>query len=212
LRRKARVSDKLEKLAAADAIRAVKFADLVVLLVDANFPFEKQDLTIADRVEREGRALVIALNKWDSVADKANRLAQLRTDAERLLPQLKGTPVVPISGRTGAGIDELMQAIFATAAVWNARISTGQLNRWLAAEIEAHPPPAVSGRRIKIRYMTQAKARPPHFVLFGTQLDHLPDSYQRFLVNNLRQSFNLPGVPIRLRLKTSKNPFETGKG
>jgi GTP-binding protein len=211
LRRKARVNDKLEKLAAADAIRAVKFADLVVLLLDATLAFEKQDLTIADRVEQEGRALVIALNKWDIVADKVARLVQLRVDAERLLPQLKGAPVVPISGQTGAGIEDLMRAIVATDAVWNRRLPTGQLNRWLAAVIEAYPPPAVSGRRIKIRYMTQVKARPPQFVLFGTQLDHLPESYQRFLANNLRQSFNLPGVPIRLRLRTSKNPFEVGK-
>jgi len=207
LRRKARVTGKLEKLAAADAIRAVKFAELVVLLLDATIPFEKQDLSIADRVEYEGRALVIALNKWDLIDAKGNKLKQLRDDADRLLPQLKGTPVIPISSLTGFGLDKLMQAIISVDAIWNTRISTGKLNRWLGAALEATPPPAVSGRRIKIRYITQAKARPPHFVLFGNQLDHLPESYKRFLINSLRQNMKLPGVPIRLTFRASKNPY-----
>ncbi len=207
LRRKARLTGKLEKLAAADAIRAVKFAELVVLLLDATIPFEKQDLSIADRVEYEGRALVIAVNKWDLVDAKGPKLQQLRDDADRLLPQLKGTPVIPVSGLMGTGIDKLMQAILHVHAIWNTRISTGKLNRWLGETIEATPPPAVSGRRIKIRYITQAKARPPHFVLFGNQLDHLPESYKRFLINSLRKNLKLPGVPIRMTFKASKNPY-----
>jgi GTPase len=207
LRRKARLTGKLEKLAAADAIRAVKFAELVVLLLDATIPFEKQDLSIADRVEYEGRALVIAVNKWDLVDAKGPKLQQLRDDADRLLPQLKGTPVIPVSGLMGTGIDKLMQAILHVHAIWNTRISTGKLNRWLGETIEATPPPAVSGRRIKIRYITQAKARPPHFVLFGNQLDHLPESYKRFLINSLRKNLKLPGVPIRVTFKASKNPY-----
>jgi GTPase len=207
LRRKARLTGKLEKLAAADAIRAVKFAELVVLLLDATIPFEKQDLSIADRVEYEGRALVIAVNKWDLVAAKGPKLQQLRDDADRLLPQLKGTPVIAVSGLMGTGIDKLMQAILNVHAIWNKRISTGKLNRWLAETIEATPPPAVAGRRIKIRYITQAKARPPHFVLFGNQLDHLPESYKRFLINSLRKNFKLPAVPIRMAFRASKNPY-----
>jgi GTPase len=207
LRRKARLTGKLEKLAAADAIRAVKFAELVVLLLDATIPFEKQDLSIADRVEYEGRALVIAVNKWDLVDAKGTKLQQLRDDADRLLPQLKGTPVIPVSGLMGTGIDKLMQAILNIHAVWNTRISTGKLNRWLGETLEATPPPAVSGRRIKIRYITQAKARPPHFVLFGNQLDHLPESYKRFLINSLRKNLKLPGVPIRMTFRASKNPY-----
>jgi len=208
LRRRARVEEKLERLAVADALRAVRFAEVVVLLLDATIPFERQDLTIADLVEREGRALVIGLNKWDLIVDKSVTAKHLREEADRLLPQLRGTRVIPVSGLTGAHLDRLLEAVVATHEVWNKRISTGRLNRWLAPVIDATPPPAVSGRRIKIRYMTQPKARPPFFVLFGNQLTHLPESYRRFLTNGLRETFGLQGVPIRLSTRGQKNPFE----
>jgi GTP-binding protein len=208
LRKRARIEDKLEKLGAADALRAARFAEVVVVLLDATIPFEKQDLTIVDLIEREGRAVVIGLNKWDLVADQPGLLKELKEKATRLLPQVKGAPVVPLSGLAGEGIDRLMKAIFETHAVWNRRISTARLNQWLANALAANPPPAVSGRRIKIRYMTQVKARPPHFALFGNQLAALPQSYTRYLVNGLRETFDLPGVPIRLSLRTGKNPFD----
>jgi GTP-binding protein len=183
-----------------------------VLLLDATIPFEKQDLTLADLVEKEGRALVIGLNKWDLVDNKSLRAQELRTEADRLLPQLRGTRVIPLSGLTGAHVDKLMEAILATAEIWNIRISTGRLNRWLAPVIDATPPPAVSGRRVKIRYMTQPKARPPHFVLFGNSVDKIPESYKRYLVNGLRETFGLTGVPIRLSMRGgSKNPYAPTK-
>jgi GTP-binding protein len=207
MRRRANVQDKLEKLAVADALRAVRFAEVVVVLLDATIPFEKQDLTIADLVEREGRALVFGLNKWDLVPDPNKKLQELREEADRLLPQLRGSPVVPVSGLTGAGLDKLMAAVMRVHETWNKRISTGKLNRWLTAVVDRTPPPAVSGRRIKIRYMTQPKARPPYFVLFGNQLTALPTSYERFLVNGLRETFDLPGVPIRISKRTSENPY-----
>ncbi len=202
LRRRARVVEKLEKLATADGLRAVRFAEVVVLLLDATIPFEKQDLTIADLVEREGRALVIGLNKWDLVGDKSGKAQELRAEADRLLPQLKGTRVIPVSGLTGAHVDKLLEAVVATHEVWNKRIATGRLNRWLAPVVEATPPPAVSGRRVKIRYMTQPKARPPFFVLFGNQVEHIPESYKRYLANGLRETFGLFGVPIRLPMRS----------
>ncbi len=211
LRKRARVQDKLEKLSVADALRAVQFAEVVVVLLDATIPFEKQDLTIVDLIEKEGRALVIGLNKWDLVADRPGLLKDLREEASRLLPQVRGAPVVPISGLAGEGLDRLMEAVFQAAEVWNRRISTAKLNQWLGEALEANPPPAVSGRRIKIRYMTQVKARPPHFALFGNQLSALPKSYTRYLVNSMRESFELPGVPIRLSLRTGKNPYDKGR-
>lgn len=211
LRRRARVESKLEKLAAADALRAVRFAEVVVVLLDATIPFEKQDLTIVSLVEREGRALVIGLNKWDLIEDRNARLAELREEAEHLLPDVKGVPIVPLSGMTGAGVEKLLEAVMKVEETWNKRVSTGKLNRWLGAVIDRTPPPAVSGRRIKIRYMTQPNARPPTFLLFGNQLDHLPDSYKRFLVNGLRQTFDLKGVPIRIGSRMGKNPFENRK-
>jgi GTP-binding protein len=211
LRRRAKVEDKLEKLAGADALRAAKFAEVVVLLLDATIPFEKQDLTLADLVAREGRALVIGLNKWDLIDDKGTKLTELREEASRLLPQVKGSPVIPVSGTTGEGIFKLMDAITRVHEVWNKRISTAKLNRWLASALEQTPPPAVSGRRIKIRYMTQLRARPPYFIIFGNQLDELPVSYERFLINGLRQAFDLPGVPIRISKKTGENPFDRKK-
>jgi GTP-binding protein len=211
LRKRARVEDKLEKLAGADALRAAKFAEVVVLLVDATTPFEKQDLTLADLAAREGRAIVIGLNKWDLVEERGKRLRELREEANRLLAQVRGVPVVPVSGATGEGIPALMDAIFRVHETWNKRISTSRLNRWLEGAIESTPPPAVAGRRIKIRYMTQLRARPPYFVIFGNQLDHLPESYRRFLMNGIRETFDLPGVPIRLSVKTSDNPYAGNK-
>ena len=177
------------------------------MLLDATIPFEKQDLTITDLAAREGRALVIGVNKWDLIADKPAKIVELREEAERLLPQVRGAPVVPVSGATGQGLDALMEAILHVHEVWNRRISTARLNRWLEGVLDQTPPPAVAGRRIKIRYMTQPKARPPHFVVFGNQLDELPESYQRFLINGLRKTFDLPGVPIRITLKQGENPF-----
>ncbi len=211
LRKRARVDEKLEKLAGADALRAAKFAEVVVLLVDAAAPLEKQDLTLADLIAREGRALVIAVSKWDLVKDRAARLKELREEAARLLPQLKGTAIVPVSGATGEGIAAMMGAVFAVHETWNKRISTGRLNRWLATALEANPPPAVSGRRIKIRYITQQRARPPYFIVFGNQLASLPESYKRFLINGIRETFDLKGVPLRLSTRTNENPYE-GKG
>ena len=210
MRRRARIDDKLEKLAVSDGLRAVRFAEVVVVLLDATIPFEKQDLTIVDLVESEGRALVIGLNKWDLVADQPGLLKSLREDCTRLLPQVRGVSVVPLSGLAGDGIDTLMKAVTDTAEVWNRRISTSKINDWLSEATQRNPPPAVASRRIKIRYATQVKARPPHFALFGNQLDALPKSYTRYLVNNLREAFDLPGVPIRLSLRTSKNPFDKG--
>ena len=211
LRRRARVTDKLEKLAGADALRAVRFSEVVVLLVDSTIPFEKQDLTIADIAASEGRAVVIGLGKWDLIEDRGKTLIRLREEAERLLAQIRGCPVIPVSGATGEGLDELMRAVIGVHETWNKRISTARLNRWLINTIEQNPPPAVSGRRIKIRYMTQPKSRPPHFVLFGNQLDELPTSYERFLINGLRKTFDFPGVPLRISRKTADNPYEGKK-
>jgi GTP-binding protein len=207
LRKRARIEDKLEKLSVADALRAVKFAEVVVVLLDATIPFEKQDLSIIDLIEREGRALVIGVNKWDLVADQPGLLKDLKERATRLLPQIRGVPVVPLSGLAGDGLDRLMEAVTGAAEVWNTRIATARLNQWLQDALDANPPPAVSGRRIKIRYMTQVKARPPHFAVFGNQLDALPTSYSRYLVNSLRESFKLPGTPIRISMRTGKNPY-----
>jgi GTPase len=212
LRRKSRVIEKVEKLAVADALRAVRFAEVVVLLLDATIPFEKQDLTLADLVEQEGRALVIGLNKWDLIDNKSDRARELREEADRLLPQLRGARVIPVSGLTGAHIDRLMEAIIATHEIWNMRISTGRLNRWLAPVVDATPPPAVSGRRVKIRYITQPKARPPFFILFGNSVASIPESYKRYLVNGLRETFGLIGVPIRLSMRSGgDNPYAPKK-
>src|SRR5918911_148058 len=208
LRKRARVEDKLEKLSVADALRAIRFAEVVVGLLDATIPFEKQDLSIVDLVEREGRAVVIGLNKWDLVADRPGHLKELREESARLLPQVRGAPLVPISGLAGEGLDRLMQAVTQAYEVWNRRVPTAKLNQWLEGALSANPPPAVSGRRIKIRYMTQAKARPPTFAVFGNQLDALPKSYTRYLVNGLREAFDLRGAPIRVMLRMGKNPFD----
>jgi GTP-binding protein len=205
LRRPPRVQEKLEKLSVADAINAIRFAEVVVLLVDVERPFEEQDLRIADLVEREGRALVIAISKWD--LHEQRTIAALREEADRRLPQLKGLPLVGVSGLTGEGLDRLMQAIADIHAVWNRRVPTPALNRFLGEVTSAHPPPAVSGRRIRLNYMTQPKSRPPTFVLFCTRAAAVPDGYRRYLVNALREAFDLPGTPIRLTLREKANPF-----
>ena len=207
MRRRARVTDKLEKLSVADGLRAVQFAEVVVLLLDATQALEKQDLTIADQVAKEGRALVIAVNKWDLVTDKATATKALAEDVARLLPQLSGVPVVTLSATTGAGVGKLMPAVMRIYDLWNKRISTAKLNQWLEFQTARHPPPAPSGRRIKLRYMTQARARPPTFALFCSNAKELPDSYKRYLINGLREDFDLPGVPLRINLRKGKNPY-----
>jgi GTPase len=207
LRRKMRVEGGAEELAVGDALRAIRFAQVVVLLLDAERPFEKQDLQIADLVVEEGRALVIAVNKWDLVRAPQARLAELRETCERLLPQIKGVAFVTVSALTGKGIDALMGAVLAADALWNRRLPTHALNQWLREAVDAHSPPAVSGRRIKLRYITQSNARPPTFVLFCSRPKALPDSYVRYLVNSLRETFDLGGVPIRLHLRKGENPY-----
>lgn len=211
MRKKAKVQEKLEKLSVSDGLRAVKFAEVVVVLLDVQIPFESQDLRIADFAEREGRAVVVAVNKWDLEEDKPHKLNELREAFGRLLPQLRGAPMVMVSALTGRGLDRLHAAIVKAHAVWNARISTSRLNRWLAAQVAAHPPPAPGGRRIRLRYMTQVKTRPPTFVLFCSHPDAVPDDYKRFLVNGLRRDFDLPGTPIRLYLRAGENPYKDRK-
>jgi len=208
LRRKARIQDKLEKLAVSDALRSMRYAEVVVLLLDATIPFEKQDLQLGDLVAREGRALVVALNKWDLVTNRGGALKKHREDLDRLLPQVRGAQIVALSALVGDGVDRLMKAVFAAHDIWNRRISTAQLNRWLTGMLEQHPPPAVRGSRVKLRYMTQAKARPPQFIVFGTRTDALPESYIRYLVNGLRDQFALPGTPIRLTFRQPDNPYD----
>ena len=207
-----RVEGRAEELSVGDALKAIRFAEVVVLLLDAEQPFEKQDLQIADLIEQEGRALVIAVNKWDLVRERDKRLAELRETCARLLPQIKGVALVPVSAMTGQGLDRLMQAVLAADALWNRRLPTHALNRWLQDAVDAHPPPAVSGRRIKLRYMTQANARPPTFVLFCSRPKALPDSYSRYLVNALRESFDMPGVPIRLQSAQGRQSLRARQG
>jgi GTPase len=207
LRRKARVQEKLEKLAVADALRAIRFAEVVVLVLDAEAPFEKQDLQLADLVEQEGRALVIALDKWDLIVDRQKTRDELNRRVARLLPQVTGVAMVPVSGLTGEGVEKLMDSVVGAYKIWNRRVSTPRLNRWLGETVERHPPPAVSGRRIKLRYLTQSKARPPTFVAFCSRPEALPAAYRRYLVNAIRQDFDLPGTPIRLVLRKGDNPF-----
>jgi GTP-binding protein len=207
LRRPPRVQEKLEKLSVADAINAIRFAEVVVLLMDAEHPFEEQDLRIADLVEREGRALVIGISKWDLKARQAGAISKLQEEADERLPQVKGVPVIGVSGMTGEGIDRLMEAVLDIHEVWNQRVTTNELNRWLDGVLAAHPPPAVSGRRIRLNYITQPKSRPPSFVLFCTRADAVPAAYRRYLVNALRDTFDMPGTPIRLTLREKDNPF-----
>jgi len=207
MRKKAKVQAKLEKLSVSDGLRAVKFAEVVVVLLDVQVPFESQDLRIADLAEREGRAVVVAVNKWDLEEEKPQKLNELREAFGRLLPQLRGAPMVMVSALTGKGLDRLHAAIVKAYQTWNTRISTGRLNRWLAGQTAEHPPPAPSGRRIRLRYMTQVKTRPPTFVVFASVPEAVPEDYKRFLVNGLRRDFDMPGTPIRLYLRSGDNPY-----
>ena len=207
MRRQAKVVQKLEKLSVADTLRAVRFAEVLVLVLDATQPFERQDLHLADLVSREGRALVIAVNKWDLVKDSQSVPQDLRERCGRLLPQVRGVPMVTLSGLTGRDCDNLMPAIIDLYDVWNRRIPTAQLNRWLEDMVSRHSPPAVSGRRIRLRYMTQAKSRPPTFIVFCSRPEDLPAAYERYLVNGLRDDFGLPGIPLRIHLRKGRNPY-----
>jgi len=208
LRRRSRVDEKLEKLSVADALNAVRFAEVVVVLLDVENAFEEQDQRIADLVEQEGRAIVIAVNKWDLKEPTAGAIGKLRALAEEKLTQLKGVQLVAVSALTGEGLDRLMQAIVDAYAVWNKRMPTSALNRWFEATVASHPPPAVAGRSLRLNYITQAKSRPPSFVVFCTRADAVPDAYKRYLLNSLRESFDLPGTPIRLTLREKDNPFK----
>ena len=208
MRKRANVQDKLEKLSVADGLRAVDFAEVVVLLLDATRGLEAQDLRIADRVLEEGRALVIALNKWD-VAEEATALFQgVRVALDEGLAQARGVPLLSVSAITGKGTDSIMETAFAIRETWSRRVTTGELNRWFRDAVEKNPPPAPSGRRIKLRYLTQAKTRPPGFIVFGTRVDQLPESYRRYIVNGIRRDLGFDGVPIRLTLRAAKNPYD----
>jgi GTPase len=207
LRRRSRIEEKLEKLSVADALRAVRFAEVVVMMMDAQNRFEEQDLRIADLVEREGRAIVLAVNKWDLMGRQSSLVSALRSDVDHWLPQVKGAPIVAVSGLMGEGIDRLMSAIEQAYAVWNKRVPTAALNRWFEQAVDTNPPPSVSGRRLKLNYITQAKARPPSFVLFCSRADAVPQSYLRYLVNSMREYFELPGTPVRIALREKANPF-----
>lgn len=209
MRKKAKVQDKLERLAVADGRRAVDFAEVVVLLLDATLGLEAQDLRIADQVLQEGRALVVAINKWD-LAENASQLFQgIRAALDEGLAQVRGVPVLAVSARTGKGLDQLIGAAFTIRDIWSRRVSTGELNRWFEEAVEKNPPPAPGGKRIKLRYITQVGTRPPSFVLFGTRTDMLPESYRRYLVNGIRRDLDFPGVPIRLAARASRNPFDS---
>ena len=207
LRRRAKAVQRIEKLSAADALRAIDFAQVVVLLVEAEAPMERQDLTIARRVVDEGRALVIALNKWDICVDRQAAMTALGERLQRSLPQTRGLPLVPVSALTGHNLERLLEAVFAAYEVWNRRLPTPALNRWLGGMVQRHPPPAPGGRRVKLRYMTQAKTRPPRFVIFCSKPQAVPESYLRYLENALRDDFDLPGTPIRITLRKGKNPY-----
>ena len=207
LRRKMRVEGTAEELSVGDTLKAIRFAEAVVVVLDAEAPFEKQDLQIIDLIVQEGRAVVIAVNKWDLMEEPQKRLAELREKCDRLLPQIKGVPLVPVSALSGKGLDKLMRAVLEADRLWNRRLPTRRLNEWLQEAVEAHPPPAVSGRRLKLRYMTQANARPPTFILFCSRPKAVPESYVRYLVNGLRKSFEMAGVPIRLHLRGGANPY-----
>ena len=211
MRKKARVQEKLEKLSVMDALRAVDFAEVVVLMIDATRGLEVQDLKIADRALQEGRALIVALNKWDVAENASSLFNGIKAALDEGLAQARGVPVLTVSGATGKGIDVLLKVAFETREAWSRRVSTGQLNRWFERAIEANPPPAPGGKRIKARYVTQVKTRPPSFVLFGTRVDLLPESYRRYLINGLRKEFDFGAVPVRLSLRAPKNPFDRDK-
>lgn len=208
VRRKARVTEKLEKLSVADGLRAVKFAEVVVLLIDATSPFDKQDIQLADLVEREGRALVIAINKWDLKLNRKEVRQTVNDTMLRALPKLRGVPVIMLSAQTGKGVEKLMPAVQRQYELWNARIGTAKLNRWLGEVIDRHPPPADKGRPVRLRYITQAKSRPPTFVSFSSRGHAVPESYQRYLANSLRETFALNGIPLRIFIRKGKNPYE----
>jgi GTP-binding protein len=208
MRKRAKVQDKLEKLSVADAQRAIDFAEVVVLLLDATLGLEAQDLKIADRTLQEGRALIIALNKWDIAENASSLFNGVKKALEDGLSQAKGVIVITVSGATGKGIDQLLGAAFETREAWSKRVSTGELNRWFERAVEANPPPAPGGKRIKMRYVTQVKTRPPSFVIFGTRVDQLPASYERYLVNSMRRDLGFGAVPVRLTLRAPKNPFD----
>jgi len=207
MRRRARIDEKIEKLSVADTLNAIRFAEVVIVLMDTGHPFEEQDIRIADLVQREGRALVLGMNKWDLAERKPGAAAKLQESADYELPQVKGVPIVAMSGLHGEGLDRLMQAVIDAHAVWNRRVTTNALNRWFEEAVSANPPPAVSGRRLKLNYITQVKTRPPSFVLFCTRADAVPEAYLRYLINSLRDTFDLPGVPIRLTLREKANPY-----
>ncbi|MFN4355733.1 ribosome biogenesis GTPase Der [Parvibaculum sp.] len=207
MRRRARVTEKLEKLSVADTLRAVRFAEVVVVLLDATQPFERQDLHIADLVEQEGRGLIIGVNKWDTVENPQEVLRVLKEELERLLPQIRGVPIVQLSALTGKGTEKLMPAIERIHTLWNARVPTARLNRWLEEAVSRHQPPAAKGRPVNLKFMSQVKSRPPTFAVFSSRADEVPTSYRRYLVNGLRESFDLPGVPIRLFMRKGKNPY-----
>jgi GTPase len=211
LRRRSRIEEKLEKLSVADALNAIRFAEVVIVLIDSQTPFEEQDVRIADLVEREGRAIVIAINKWDLIEAEPGALSRLRDSVDRLLPQIKGMPVVTLSAQSGQGMDRLMEAVMKAHAVWNRRVPTAALNRFLQAVISENPPPALHGRRFRLDYITQPKARPPTFVLFAARAEALPESYRRYLINGLREKFDLPGTPIRLTMRAKANPYASKK-
>jgi GTPase len=212
LRRKSRISERVEKLAVGDALNAIRFAEVLVLLIDVDVALDKQDLQLADLAEREGRALVIGVNKWDLVEHRDRKLNELRNEVARALPQVKGVPVVPVSALSGRGTEKLMQAVVEVYDTWNKRLPTAALNRWFAEALERHSPPASSGRRIKLRYITQSNARPPTFIIFCSRPEDLPEAYVRYLVNGLRESFDLWSVPIRLHLRKPKNPYDDKGG
>ncbi len=212
LRKKAKVAaETLEEMSVASTLDAIRFADCVIVMIDATAPFEKQDLTIADLIAREGRAIVFAANKWDLLENKAGAISRLREKLDRLLPQVAGAPLVATSARTGEGIERLEAAVTEADRAWNTRIPTSPLNRFLAQALQRHATPAISGRRVRIRYMTQRKARPPSFTLFGNQLDALPEAYLRYLQNGLRETFGLVGTPLRFSVRNSKNPYAKKK-
>ncbi len=207
LRRRAKVDDKLERLSAADTAHAIDFAEVVVLLLDATRGLEAQDLRIADQIYEEGRAMIVALNKWDTVDNGSPLFQGVRAALDDGFAQVRGVPLLTVSATTGKGLDLLLKVAFETRDAWSRRVSTGQLNRWFERAVEANPPPAPGGRRIKLRYATQIKSRPPSFVIFGTRVDELPESYRRYLINGLRRELDFGAVPIRLTFRASKNPF-----
>jgi|MEHZ01.5.fsa_nt_MEHZ011559835.1_3 GTP-binding protein len=211
MRRKARIDKKVEKLSVGDTLEAIRFAHVVVLVIDATMMPEKQDLVIARHIIDEGRAIVIAVNKWDVVEDGAAALKLMYDRMEISLPQIRGVPVVTLSALTARGIHKLLPAVLSVYEIWNRRVPTGPLNRWLGLAVERHPPPIFHGRRIRIRYMTQSKSRPPTFVVFTSQPKGMPDSYTRYLINGIREQFDFPGVPIRINLRGQKNPFAPGR-